>query len=266
VSAAQRWADALAAWAIPDEILAAAPEPPYGFPTATFRHGAVAALAAPLTPTHERAFEALPIGGTLLDVGAGAGASSLPVTGTAARLIAVDASQSMLDALRALAPEDLDVQTVCGRWPDVAGVVSGADVVVCGHVAYNVADLGAFVTALAGHASTRVVMELTEVHPQSRLSPLWRHFWNIDRPTTPTAQDAIEVVTEAVGAGVRVETERWTRADPGVCPGRTDEEIVAIARRRLCLPATADPDIAALLGPTPRLASADVVTVWWDAR
>ncbi|HEX2381734.1 MAG TPA: class I SAM-dependent methyltransferase [Acidimicrobiales bacterium] len=228
-------------------------------------HGATAALAAPLTVTHQRAADALPPHGTLLDVGAGGGASSLPIAGGAGRLIAVDAGQDMLDALRALAPADLDVHTVRGRWPDVHTGVEMADVAVCGHVVYNVADLGAFVTALTEHASRRVVLELTEVHPQSRLSPLWRHFWNIDRPTTPTARDAIEVVTESVGRGVQVEVERWIRPDPGVCPGRSDEEIVAIARRRLCLPATADPEIAELLGPSPRLAPSEVVTVWWPA-
>jgi hypothetical protein len=265
VTAAQRWSDALAAWAVPEEIVATAPEPPHGFPTATFVHGAVAALAAPLTPTLERVREALPPGGVLLDVGAGAGAASLPVASGAARLIALDDSKAMLDALRTLAPDDLDVETVQGRWPDVAGAVEGADVVVCAHVAYNAPDLGAFVTALAVHASHRVVMEFTEIHPQSRLSPLWRHFWNVERPTMPTADDALEVILEAVGQGVGIEIERWLRPDPGVCPGRTDEEIVALARRRLCLPASREPEIAALLGPNPRLAPSEVVTVWWPS-
>ena len=73
----------------------------------------------------------------------------------------------MLDALRALAPADLDVRTVHGRWPDVHARVEMADVAVCGHVVYNVADLGAFVTALTEHASRRVVLEFTEVHPQT---------------------------------------------------------------------------------------------------
>jgi hypothetical protein len=261
VTAAQRWSDALASWAIPEEIIAAAPEPPHGFPVATFVHGAKAALAAPLTLTHLCARDALPDGGTLLDVGAGGGATSLPIAAAAGALIAVDSSHEMLDALRAIAPAALHMQTVCGRWPDVEAEVGVADVAVCGHVAYNAADLGAFVTALTDHASARVVMELTAVHPQSRLSPLWRHFWNIERPSTPTAEDAIEVITEALNVNVRI--ERWVRPDPGVCPGRTDEEIVALARRRLCLPATADPEIAALLGPHPRLAPSDVVTVWW---
>ena len=169
----------------------------------------------------------------------------------------------MLDALRGLAPPDLDVETVQGRWPDVASAVDRADVAVCAHVAYNAPDLGAFVAALTDHAARRVVMELTEVHPQSGLSPLWRHFWNVDRPTTPTADDAVDVVREVVGPEVDVRIERWVRPDPGVCPGRTDEEIVALARRRLCLPSSKDPEIAALLGPNPRLAPSAVVTVWW---
>jgi len=264
LTAAQRWSEALASWAIPDEIIVAAPEPPHGFPVATFVHGAKAALSAALTPTHERAREALPPGGTLLDVGAGGGASSLPIAGGAHALIAVDASQEMLDALRAIAPAALDVRTVCGRWPDVEAEAGVADVAVCGHVAYNVADLGAFVAALTDHAPARVVMELTAVHPQSRLSPLWRHFWNIERPTAPTAEDAIAVIDEALGSGVRVGTEHWVRPDPGVCPGRTDEEIVSLARRRLCLPVSKEPVVAELLGRNPRLAPSEVVTVWWS--
>jgi hypothetical protein len=138
-------------------------------------------------------------------------------------------------------------------------------VVVCVHVAFNVPDLDAFVTALTDHATVGVVMEFTEVHPQSRLSPLWRYFWNVERPTTPTADDAIEVIQESVGPDVTVASERWLRPDPGVCPGRTDEEIVTIARRRLCLPASKETEIAALLGPKPRLAPSEVVTVWWPA-
>jgi len=37
---------------------------------------------------------------------------------------------------------------VYGRWLDVAGGVDPADVVLCGHVLYNVADLRPFVGAL----------------------------------------------------------------------------------------------------------------------
>jgi hypothetical protein len=45
-------------------------------------------------------------------------------------------------------------------------------VAVCHHVVYNVGNLAKFLTALDGHAERRVVLELTDRHPQSDLSPL----------------------------------------------------------------------------------------------
>src|SRR5947209_932875 len=102
-SAAGRWAAALADWAVPDEILAAAPESPWGFSTEVFGAAARRALADPPTPSHRRVVEALPAGGTVLDVGAGAGAASLPVAPPAARIIAVDGDPRMLEAMSGLA-------------------------------------------------------------------------------------------------------------------------------------------------------------------
>ena len=260
MTAATRWAEALAAWAIPEEILRAAPEPPWGFPAEVFAAAANDALDAPLTLTHERALEALPAGGVVLDVGAGAGAMSLPLLATAGRIIAVDTSAAMLAALRRLAAGAIAVDTVEGRWPDIAPDVDRADVAVCGHVAYNVPDLDRFAVELTHHGAQRVVLEMTVTHPQSRLSPLWKHFWSIERPLEPTADTAIEVIEEAVGAVVS--SQRWQRRAP--VTGRSDTETVAWARKRLCLPSTADEEIGILLGPNPRLAPTEVMTLWWS--
>jgi hypothetical protein len=82
---------------------------------------------------------------------------------------------------------------IAGRWPDVADQAPVAAVVVCRHVVYNAADLAPFLAALHGHAERRVVVELTELHPQSDLGPLWKAIHGIDRPSVPTAQDAIDV-------------------------------------------------------------------------
>ena len=76
-SAAERWADQLAGWAIPPEILAAAPESPWAFSPSLFR--APDPDDGDDSPSLRRALEALDEGGTLLDVGAGAGAAGLPV-------------------------------------------------------------------------------------------------------------------------------------------------------------------------------------------
>ena len=63
--------------------------------------------------------------------------------------------------------------------------------VVCHHVVYNVADLAAFALALTHHASNRVVVELTAVHPMTWLRPYWRALHGIEQPERPTVDDAI---------------------------------------------------------------------------
>lgn len=181
--AAQSWASGLAAWKIPDEILAAAPQSPWIHPVALF----VAADApAPDSPSHAKAREALTPGSTLLDVGCGGGRAAFAVAPPAGIVIGVDHQQGMLDAFAAAADRRrLSHHEVLGDWPDVADRTPDADVVVCHHVAYNVADLGAFAATLEAHARRRVVLELPHRHPLAGMAPLWRHFWNLDRPDGP---------------------------------------------------------------------------------
>jgi SAM-dependent methyltransferase len=238
--AAERWAAELAAWAIPPEILAAAPESPWGFPPALFRAPEDDVGAA--TPSRRRALEALTPGAAVLDVGAGGGAASIPLCPPAGRLVAVDESAAMLASLAGRA-EELGVrhEEVQGRWPDVAPAVPAADVVVCHHVFYNVPDLDAFALALTDHARRRVVVELTATHPLTAQRGLWRHFHGIDRPDGPTADDALAVLQEA---GLDVVAERFT-VPPRPQPDRA--EWVAFVRRRLCLSPDRDAELDSLL-------------------
>src|SRR5437588_5199305 len=163
---ARRWREDLDSWAIPPEILAAAPETPWACPTGLFARAAEEALAAraarsdegQASPSVRRALEALPEGGSVLDVGAGGGAASLPLCPPAAAVTAVDQSPDMLAAFAGLAEgQGIHHTEIQGLWPDVAGDVGPADVVVCHHVLYNVGDLVPFVVALTGHARRRVV-------------------------------------------------------------------------------------------------------------
>jgi len=261
VGAAQEWGRSLEAWAIPEAILALAPESPWGFPPEIFTAAARGAVAGALTPTHRRAQEALPVGGVALDVGAGAGAASLPLAPAASRIVAVDQSTAMLDRMKELARGRVEVVAVEGNWPEVAHQVEAADVGLCANVAYNVADLQSFLIALTDRTRRRVVLELTKVHPQASVSWLWKHFWDLDRPLTPTATDAIEVIQEGVSR--TVEWMDWSRPHPML--GRTEAETVAWVRRRLCLTPTADPEIQELLRATPQPA-AEMVTAWWPGR
>jgi len=251
----------LANWAIPEIVLAAAPESPWGFPPALFARSAELALADPApTPSRRRAMEAVPPGGSVLDVGAGGGAASLPLAPPAAVLIAVDESRAMLDVFEEGA-ERCGVRhtEIVGRWPDIASETPEADVVVCHHVLYNVGDLAPFLAALTSHAKRRVVVELTNHHPQSDLSPLWRAIHGIDRPTGPTASDAAEV---AVTLGYDVHIERFER--PSLWHDAPREERIAFAHRRMCVGPEHDAEIGVYLDRTTELGR-KLVALWWDS-
>jgi SAM-dependent methyltransferase len=237
-----RWRAELDAWAIPEEVLAAAPESPWGFPVGLFRARAERA-GSTRTPSNLEAARWLPRGGGVLDVGAGGGAASLPLAGQAGRLVAVDESPGMVEAfLAAAARAGVDAEAVQGRWPQVAARVGPAEVVVCHHVLYNVPDLEPFAAALTDHARRRVVAELTDRHPLVGLAPLWRRFHGLERPAGPTADDAAAALR---ALGLDLERQDW-EADARLGFDRL-EDLVAFTRRRLCLPADRDAEVAEAL-------------------
>ncbi len=270
MNAAERWGAALAGWGIPDEILALAPESPWTFPPELFRSRAERATTGEPSPTVVRAAEALPERGTILDVGVGAGAASRPLWPRASRVAGVDSSEAMLEEFRqAAAAAGVDAVPVLGRWPDVAAEVDAADVVVCAHVLYNVQDLEPFVRALHEHAGHRVVIEITSAHPLAWMSDLWLRFHGLERPTEPTADVAEEAIR---GSGFDVRREDVERP-PRQGGFERREDAVGLIRRRLCLTADRDDEIAEALGD--RLAQHEglwsagpeaqrLVTLWWD--
>ncbi|HEU5008343.1 MAG TPA: class I SAM-dependent methyltransferase [Jatrophihabitantaceae bacterium] len=252
MTALQQWRAQLAGWAIPPEIEALAQDPPWGFPPELFRAGP----ESPDTPSRDVALLALPDGGSVLDIGCGGGAASLALAPPAARITGVDNAAGMLESFTEAARDrGVDAVPVTGTWPDAATDVEAADVVVCHHVLYNVADVPPFVTALTAKAKRRVVVELTAEHPLVTSRPLWQHFHGLDRPTGPTADLAVAVLAEL---GLSVEQRRWSRPPRHV----KRAAYVDLYRRRLCLPRGSEPQVDAALGPTdwPR----DVVTLWWD--
>ena len=91
-SAAERWRDALEAWAIPPAILASAEESPWIHPPELFTVPAT----ADATPSHDRAREALVDRGSVLDVGCGGGAAAFALTPPAASVVGVDHQPEML--------------------------------------------------------------------------------------------------------------------------------------------------------------------------
>ena len=269
-SALDTWRGRLEARAIPQPILDAAPVSPWRFPPELFRRRAEHA-AGRATPTSERASEALPRGGTVLDVGCGGGATSARLAGRASTITGVDPSVGMLGAFaETVRAGGSTPVTVEGTWPDVADRAPAADVVVCGHVLYNVQDLAPFVEALTTHARRRVVVELTERHPLAWMNDLWERFHGVRFPDGPSADDAVAAL-EALG----IEAAREDRIDDD--DGRAGgfdrrQDAVTIVRMRLCLREEDDGRIADALGD--RLREHDgtwsagplvqpVVTLWW---
>lgn len=253
MNALEQWRAELAAWAIPDDLLAQAPEPPWGFPVELFR----ADSEQPDTPSRDAALEVLPAGGAVLDVGCGGGAASFALVPPAGHLIGVDSTPEMLTEYAAeAARRGVQHDEVAGSWPDVAPQAGVADLVVCHHVSYNVVDLPPFVAALTQAAKFRVVLEMTATHPLTASAPLWRHFHGLERPDGPTADLAAAVLREI---GIDAQVRRWSRPPRDV----PREVYVRLNRRRLCLPVDAEPEVDRVMGDStswPR----EVVTIWWD--
>jgi SAM-dependent methyltransferase len=268
MSAATRWAEALDAWAIPQEILDAAPESPWGFPPELFTRK-VDQLPDEPTPSSRVALDALQPGGTVLDVGCGAGAGALPLAAQAHKLIGLDPSPALLAAFQArAAARGVTAQIIEGTWPAAADRTPVADVVVCHNVAYNVRDLAPFLQRLTDHARRRVVLELHASHPLSNLNDLWLRFHGLQRPERPTADDAVAVLRELGFSPRRIE---WTTPGQRWSGPTARQDLVAWVRRRVCLTADRDGEIAEALQA--RLSETDegialaprlMVTLWWD--
>ena len=254
----EQWRSDLASWAIPDEILSQAPESPWIHPVSMFTVDDEIADS----PSHRIAREAVPENGSVLDVGSGGGRASMALVPPATTLVAVDHQQGMLDAFaEAAASRGVQSELFLGDWPDVAAAVPVCDVVVCHHVAYNVSDIGPFLLALDAHARVRVVLEVPEHHPISNMNPLWKQFWDLDRPTRPTAQDLAEI---ARSMGFDAHLDLWQDETWGARVTLPDDERVRFARIRLCLTQERDAEVAAALIAQADAAPRAVATIWWD--
>jgi 2-polyprenyl-3-methyl-5-hydroxy-6-metoxy-1,4-benzoquinol methylase len=259
-TAAARWSQALQDWALPQEILDQASRSPWEHPVKRFADRADDAVTRPGGWSYERAGSALPPGGSVLDVGVGAGAASLPLARRASLITGVDADPRMLAAFsERVAATGARGVAVEGTWPEVAAEVPPHDVVVAHHVAYNVADLVPFLRALTAAAVHGVVVELPPRHPMSWTAPLWHQFWALDRPDGPTADDFVAVVGDVGVTGLVV--YRWTRDDPDLTP--LDDRAVQVAQR-LCLPDDRVPEVLDAIRTLPPHQHRDVVTVAWD--
>ncbi len=268
MSAAEDWKNELQAWAIPEELLAAVEESPYQWPAELWKRSRAREASHSLTGTVVRRL--LPAGGTLLDVGAGTGRSSLHLAREGHRITAVEKDHGMAEGFREEAAAwGIGAELLVGAWPEAAREVDTHDVVLCAHVVYDVQEIAPFLLALHDRASRGVVLELTPSHPWAGLAPYYRALHGLARPSGPTSQDLASVVEEILQVTPAV--ERWSRG--GTLWFADRDELVAFCRRRLVLPEGRTPELRALLeaeiverdgrlylGGEDR----EMVTMWWE--
>lgn len=256
-TAAEQWKKDLASWAIPQEILDQAVEKPWIHPPALFEIPEVIKDSL----SHQRAREAMPVGGTVLDIGCGGGVATYAITPPAAHAIGVDEQDAMLDLYKSNAAKyKVTVETVLGQWPAVAAETPAADVVTVHHVVFNVGEIVPFLAALNTHARKRVVIEAPVVHPMSNMSDGWKHFWNLIRPTVPQAGDLIKVLEEM---GIRANIEYF---ESEILLDKKVEGANGFIRRRLCLPEERQGEIDAFLAANPRPDRRNLAVIWWDVQ
>lgn len=251
----EQWAKSLAQWSIPKEILDQAQTSPWIHPPVLFQ----VPEEIDLTISHSCALEAMPVGGTVLDVGCGGGIASFALTPPAAHVIGIDHQLEMLEMFAENAKKRaVSCQVFEGFWPEVAAEVPIADVVVCHHVVYNVSDIGPFLLGLNSHAQSRVVIEMPTRHPLSNLSGAWKHFWNLDRPLQPTSEDLLEVLKEI---GIKAQVQYWS----GKLRDRIDiDRDSEFLRVRLCLPPERLSEVRDYMFAYPLPTHREIATIWWD--
>ena len=254
---AERWRAGVEGWALPDRIVDEAPQPYVALEPERFRWRPDADALQPVRPSRRRALEALPVGGSVLDVGVGGGASSLGLAPKVGLIIGVDPLAGMLAAFEASAREaGVTARAVLGSWPEAVDEAGPADVVVCHHAIYRVAEIEPFFAALTESARHRVVLEVSAHPPMVDLNPLWRAFHGIER-TDRLVADEVQAVLAAMGVAVEREDLFLSPGERNVSPER-----VAFVRGRVGVGPERDPEILTFLQESAP-AEHQVVALWW---
>jgi SAM-dependent methyltransferase len=254
-TAGNYWRESLSAWAIPDEIINSAPENPWIHPPVMFEIPDVIEDSI----SHQRAREVLVSGDSVLDIGCGGGIAAFAVVPPATHVIGIDHQAEMLEMFSKNAKDrGVTSETFDGFWPAISSDVPIADVVATHHVVYNVPAIEDFLLAMNSHARKRVVIEMPQRHPLTTAAPLWKHFWNLERPVNPTPEDLMKVLTEL---GINAHLELWE----GSMRIESDLESQAnFSRIRLCLPADREGEVLEFLKSQPKIAIRNLATIWWD--
>ena len=126
---------------------------------------------------------------TVLDVGAGTGRQAGPLAERVEWVTAVEPSEGM----RALIPPHDNMTVIASRWEDAEP--QKADLVICSHVLYGVADVVPFLAKLEAHARERVFVYLRTAQTDRPVDVAWAR-WGPARPRMPEFGDLVAVLRE----------------------------------------------------------------------
>lgn len=257
IASAEVWLKQLASWAIPKEILDQAEESPWIHPPSLFE------IPEKIfdTPSHEIARELLSENGSVLDIGCGGGVAAFALVPPASLVVGVDHQEEMLEMFTKNAQNrNVESEVVLGFWPEVADKTPKCDVVTAYNVLYNVPQVEDFLQNMNEHALKRVVIEIPTKHPLSNMSELWRHFWKLERPESPTHLNLVEVIAEL---GYEPKFKVWAGQDR---PEKDLDQAAEFMRIRLCLPKNRFTEVKEFMQSQPIQGTRELTTIWWDKK
>jgi methyltransferase family protein len=139
---------------------------------------------------------------TLIDAGAGAGRHAVPLADGLEWVTAVEPSEGM----RAQIPSRDNMTVIASSWEDAQ--VAPADLVICCHVMYAVADPVPFITKLEGSAHERVFIMLRETELPQPAVAIRRQLAGTEAPRMPRFSDLFMLLMQ-MGIAPEVSFQRY---------------------------------------------------------
>jgi SAM-dependent methyltransferase len=169
---------------------------------------------------------------SLLDVGAGGGRYAIPLAAHAREVVAVEPAGPMVETMReeAEAAGVTNLRIVNSDW--LAATVEPADVVICSHVIYPIADIAPFLVKLNAHTKGICFLYLNVGQPPWEDPDLWLRFHAEPMRPQPTYIDAYNLLVQ-LGIHANVEIVSYRRLSPFAEP--TFEAAAARYRETLIL-------------------------------
>jgi SAM-dependent methyltransferase len=169
-----------------------------------------------------------------LDIGAGGGRYALPLALRVRKVVAIDPSPSMLDALKgdAAAHGITNIHVIEARWPMVATSSRSsfnADVALMAHVGYDIAQIGPFLDAMEAAAAQMCVAVMGESSMQTTATLFWERIHGEQRVTLPALPELLMLLM------ARRRLAEVTLVDREPPTFASMDEAHAMARRQLWL-------------------------------